>query len=74
MVIDGHKVDEECNATDDGGEECSSTHHLTDPVLTCTETTHRNIPAKGRGLIGDQDNQPIQVKNEVSSIHALHTE
>ena len=34
VVVDGNKVDEECSATDEGREECSTTHHLTDPVLT----------------------------------------
>ena len=34
VVVDGDKVDEECSATDEGREQGSTTHRLTDPVLT----------------------------------------
>ena len=40
VIVDGHKVDEEGSATDKSREERSTTHHLTDPVLTYTEKTH----------------------------------
>lgn len=37
VIVDGHEVDEEGSAADESWEEGSSTDHLTDPVLTCTE-------------------------------------
>ena len=39
MVVDGHKVNEEHGATDEGREECSTAHHLLDPVRACSEHT-----------------------------------
>lgn len=48
VIVDGHEVDEEGSAADERREEGSSTHHLTDPVLTCTETTQHNDSIRRR--------------------------
>ena len=81
MIVDGYEIDEEGSATDEGGEEGSSTHHLTDPVLTCTETTQhndsiRNTPAKDgelleEGVLKKINTTPVKKKarNEFHSTH-----
>ena len=53
MVVDGHKVNEEHSATDESREECSTAHHLLDPVHACSVHTvrvHVHVYKGARGM------------------------